>query len=1107
MSDQSDRDRALDITQSFIVQAPAGSGKTELLIQRYLALLAQVVVPEQVIAITFTRKAAAEMRRRVLASLFEAASGNVPQEHHRRHTYRLAKSALARSREFEWSIDLQPQRLRIDTLDAMNTWLAHRLSVLSGGVAGAELMESPLSCYRLAVGRTLAELETPTGLAHSLQTLLRGLDNNAARLERMLLELLPKRDQWLPYLAGGSDEDLRDALEQALRRLVEEALAQFALALPPAFVGAVLPILRHVATHATNPATLQGFAAWRDPSTALQPRAEQLDAWRALPELLLTQKHEWRQRFFTADGIGKAHAQMRQRATDLIAAHAENGRLRAALQGIRELPRGFYADTEWALLAALRQVLRHLAAELKVVFGERQSVDFVELALGAQQALGRVDAPSELLLALDQRIQHVLVDEFQDTSHSQLRLLTLLTSGWVPGDGRTLFLVGDPMQSIYRFRQADMSLFLKVKRQGIGEIRCEPLVLESNFRSAPALVEWINRTFAQIFPAEDDMGAGAARFHACRATRQAESDHAVSYFPLRGGGGEAEVECVSRIVGSELRERPDCSIAVLVRSRRHLIGLHERLRGEGVPVHAIELEAPNQQQVIQDLLGLTRALLHLGDRIAWLGILKAPWCGLTWNDLCRLTESAPEQAVWTLMQDPARLDGLSPDGRLRLLHVREVLRHAMEVRALQPVERWIELTWISLNGPACLERIEQGRTVERFFARLGELAINGGLNDPAALEESFAEPYGQGDAPREAGVEIMTIHRAKGLEFDTVILLGLARQPRGESAKGLYWLERVADDGSEDLLLAPLATDAAPAGPVTDFIKRADAARSRAEAMRLLYVATTRARNRLVLVARLNGDAQGPPAGSLLEFLWPQIGSKFTPAQVQESEANTELAAIVPRLRRLREPVAQPRFVSEDDSVEIYERPEFLWASHAAAQVGAVVHAVLHEIAAAEPNGWSQQRVLERRQRIRGELRLLGVDEAQLDASTQRALDALCAVLDDPRGRWLLDRHELGASELPLTIRGATGLEHIRIDRTFVDSQGLRWIVDYKTSLHEGGAVDAFLDSEVERYRDQLCRYAEAMTTLDARPIQLGLYFPLLQAFRSWSYAKADRAS
>ncbi len=117
---------------------------------------------------------------------------------------------------------------------------------------------------------------------------------------------------------------------------------------------------------------------------------------------------------------------------------------------------------------------------------EARTVDFVELGLAAHRALGQVDEPSELLLALDRRIQHLLVDEFQDTSQSQADLLKLLTSGWEPGDGRTLFLVGDPMQSIYRFRDADMSLFLAVKQRGIGAVRLDSLTLQRNFRSATA---------------------------------------------------------------------------------------------------------------------------------------------------------------------------------------------------------------------------------------------------------------------------------------------------------------------------------------------------------------------------------------------------------------------------------------------------------------------------------------------------------------------------------------------------------------------------------------------------------------------------------------------
>ena len=1101
-TDAGERARALDVRRSFIVQAPAGSGKTELLIQRYLALLAQVDLPEQIVAITFTRKAAAEMRRRILVALAGAATEAMPAEPHRAKTHALAKAALERARMQNWGLDMQPHRLRIDTLDAMNAWLAQRLSVLAGGVAGADILESPLSCYRLAIRRTLESLDSGDELAEALLTLLRGLDNNASRLERLLLELLPKRDQWLPYLLTDADEILRRVLETALERLVEESLADVVVRLTQPFRAVIVPTLRHVAVHATDSATADKLKPWLEPGSALKPSATMLDAWRALPELLLTQKGAWRKTLYKKHGFGSAHPQMTAQFKEFLRDHEDDDALAAAIHAIRALPDAVYGEPDWTLLVALRRTLMHLAAELKLVFAERHVVDFVELALGAQQALGKVDEPSELLLALDRRIQHLLVDEFQDTSHTQLRLLTLLTAGWQPGDGRTLFMVGDPMQSIYRFRQADMSLFLKTKDQGLGAIACEPLLLQSNFRSAPAVVTWVNDTFAAMFPAEDDMGTGAARFHACMATRGEQPGQAVLCHALRANEPVAEINTVVDLLSQELAARPQSSIAVLVRSRSHLIGLQDALRASGVAAHAVELEAPKQRQVIQDLIGLTRAMTHRADRIAWLGVLRAPWCGLTWRDLERLSAGGRRSAVWDLMHDDAVVATLSADGQERLVNVRTILADAFDRRAAQPFERWIERAWRQLGGAATLETAEAGAAVERFFDVLAHAAQRGDLDDPAALEESFAEPHGHGEPPRESGIEIMTIHRAKGLEFDTVILLGLARQLPADQSKALYWLERTADDGSEDLLLAPMNSVEGSTNGLAEFIKRAEAVRDRAETMRLLYVATTRARDRLHLVARLKEDVAKPAARSLLEFLWPQFEALFPAPIPPQQIAPAEPVSIVPGLKRLRD--ISPPVLSGVAVDAAAARPEFLWAGHAAAQIGIVVHAVLQDIGRSDASQWSPEEIRARQTRYARELALLGVDEDDLEVSATRVVEALCAVLEDSQGRWLLERRAISESELPLTIVGQQGLEHLRIDRTFVDDDGQRWIVDFKTSVHEGGDLEAFLDSEVERYEAQLARYAAAMAKLDERPIRVGLYFPLLQAFRSWSAHRTE---
>ena len=135
--------------------------------------------------------------------------------------------------------------------------------------------------------------------------------------------------------------------------------------------------------------------------------------------------------------------------------------LRQALETLLRMPEERYTDEQWEALGAILELLPRAAAHLKLVFAERGETDFTEIAQGAVRALGTPDNPTDLLLALDTRIKHILVDEFQDTSYSQYELLEKLTSGWEPDDGRTLFLVGDPMQSIYRFREAKVALFLQ----------------------------------------------------------------------------------------------------------------------------------------------------------------------------------------------------------------------------------------------------------------------------------------------------------------------------------------------------------------------------------------------------------------------------------------------------------------------------------------------------------------------------------------------------------------------------------------------------------------------------------------------------------------------
>jgi ATP-dependent helicase/nuclease subunit A len=1090
MTDAAARARALDPTQSFIVQAPAGSGKTELLIQRYLALLETVDQPEQIVAITFTRKAAAEMRRRVQRALRAAANESGEARVHEATTRKLARAALQRAAERDWRLLEQPQRLRIDTLDAFNAWLARQLPVLADGVAAARIVDKPDALHRLAARRTVAAVGgEERALASSLRTLLRTVGNDCEQLERLLAALLPRRDQWLRIVAAGSADELLVELEEALARLVDEELAAAAGAFDARLLDRLVPLLRHAAAAAANPSLAADLAPWLVIDHAPSAEARWLPAWRGIAALLLTKRGEWRKRLTRAEGFGAEHGAQRVAVIEIVDVLKLDEPLREALCAIAALPDPRYSATQREVLAALQLTLLHLVAELKVAFSERRQVDFVELALGAQRALGQVDAPSELLLALDRRIHHLLVDEFQDTSQSQRRLLELITAGWEQGDGRTLFLVGDPMQSIYRFRDADMSLFLLAKQRGIAGIHLTSLVLQQNFRSAPAIVDWVNDAFSRVFPRRDDLAAGVAGFHASSAARAAARDQFVAPHALATDADEAGA--AAAIVAEERLRDPAQSIAVLVQSRTHLAGLRQQLRTRGVPAHAVEIDTLAEQQVAQDLAALTRALLHFDDRIAWLAVLRAPWCGLEWRDLEALCGDDRRSTVWDLAHE--RLARLSAGGEARLTAVLSILARAMTRRAAFSLARWIERTWLDLQGPSCLDSPVEHGAAEQFFALLGGAEQAGDLDDPAILHDLLDSIQPQADPPREHGVEIMTMHRAKGLEFDTVVLLGLSREPRPDDPRVLQWLARVAADGRDDLVMVPAT--AGEGGSLVEFVRRTERRRDAAERARLLYVATTRARERLHLIWRT--PAQGVPAqSSMLAHLWPAVATVGTP-QSEAPDGTSAPVAIVPQLRRLIAPLAGEDLPITTKAPESEPRPEFSWAGESAIHVGTVVHRYLQRFAEDGLSVWTTERVNGRRDAFAAELALLGVESRERQAAADRVARALARMLDDPGGRWLLAPHAEARAELTLTLRVGAALEHVRIDRTFV-ADGTRFIVDYKTSQHEGGDEETFLASEMQRYAPQLERYAEALHALDGRPVQLCLYFPLLGQLRTW---------
>ena len=1099
---------ALDVTTSCIVRAPAGSGKTELLTQRYLALLATVDEPEEIIAITFTRKAAGEMRSRIVAAL-ESAAGPMPAHAHKRVTWELAKRAEARDRQQDWQLTAHPARMRIQTIDSLNAELTRQMPLLSGFGAQPRVNERPLELHEEAARRSLRLLdEGEPEQAAAVRGLAQHLDNDLTRIHRLLARMLARRDQWLRHL--GSD---RSGLEAALAREVEGYLARMQAGLPALLQDELVELAAQAGATLHRDGADSPIVACARLRALPSASVDALPGWRGIAQFLLTKQGGWRRRADKSIGLPPEEAAAKARFTELLRQLETHEPWRALLAMVPALPEPRYSDEQWRVLEALLRLLPLAAAQLRLVFAERGEVDFAEISQGALQALGEPEAPTDLALALDHRIRHLLVDEFQDTSVNQFRLLEMLTAGWQAGDGRSLFLVGDPSQSIYRFREAEVGLFLRAWQRGIDGVPLKPLQLDANFRSRPALVDWCNRSLAGVFPALADVASGAVPYAEARARREAGTGTPVTVhaFSLTDDGTmrEAEAARVLEIIAATRAADAGARIAILARAKNHLVAIVRRLRRQGLHFRAVEVENLGGQPVVQDLLALTRALTHPADRTAWLAVLRAPWCGLSLVELHGLAGADADTAIPVLMRAADDLAERQP----RFAHSRGVLLRALAERARGSLREQVEHAWLALGGPAALGDAEALADAEAYLELLEELGEGGALPSVGELERRLALLFARPDPEADDSLQLMTVHKAKGLEFDTVILPGLDAPTRGDDLDLLVWLERPRAERAADILLAPLdAPGQDRRDPLYAWVRLLRREQARLEQARLLYVAATRARERLhllgaVTVKETDGrrEVAEPRPGSLLELLWPAVREEFARC-LEQAAAPTALTAAkdpgagltrLTRAWRLPEAGAAVHWAGST-VLAAEEVPEFEWVGETLRHVGTVVHRMLQRMAEDGVERWGMAQRQRALPLVKQLLAQAGVREQELPEAAADVMRAVENTLDDARGRWLLQAHAEAVSEYSLSLMRDGRLETGVIDRSFVDAEGVRWIVDYKTSRHSGTDVEQFLEREKLRYASQLERYARLMQGLETRRVRVALYFPLLKQWLEW---------
>ena len=1106
--DQEERDRALDPETSCIVQAPAGAGKTTLLVQRFATLLAQVERPEQILAITFTRKAAAEMRQRVLKLL--RGTGQLKGK-----DAELSQAIRRQDRKQGWGLALNPSRLKMQTIDSFARSLAGALPLGAGPEGRATPAEDAGPLYDSAVERLFERLRddaasSSASLAPDIGRFLMLVDNDAAKAHRLIVEMLARRDQWLAPVQELLNAHLEDpesvapALNANIRKLTDAVIQGLRETLGRELEAEIQWLVQFATDHGGPQGTF-----WPTAKTLCMTSAK---------------KAEFRKKLTKREGFPATLRTEKERALAAIAKLRDLG-LRERFAALGNLPEGGLDDEQVQDLVAICATLALAVLDLNQAMRAEGRIDFTQLNIAARQALQQDGAPTELALALDYRIRHILIDEFQDTSITQFDLLSLLIEGWTGRDGASIFAVGDPMQSIYRFRDADVGLFQRAKDAGINALRLQPLQLTVNFRSAPVLVDWLNQTFAPIMGALDDAESGAVRHHKSIAHQPAElrvagaddqsanrreqvesTDPAptkgapaakVRLFAKAGATAEAsrEAEALAEEIQALRQAEPNSSIALLVRSRSHLPDLLETLRRHGIPWQATDIDPLTERPAVMDLLSLANALTDSTNRLAWLSLLRTPWVGLDLPDLEKAAE-LPEFNVPALHGLAERLERGSAR---RLARLTSGLARWLPRLYEEAPRTVLEAVWLECGGPFAYAEPTALEQAQRFFDLVDQLGADG--LDAAQLQLRTEQLFASDSAP--AQLQILTIHKAKGLEFDHVLLPCLERGVRPPSQPILHWRRR-----HEGLLIA-----AKESGGLYKWLHEEDLTRERHERQRLFYVACTRAKRSLLLTASVDladkprdrnpsagneiDETQAEPkikppaAGSMLALLWPSLEEDQPEIEGTAAESKTAPpSSAPPRLLRLPEdfswrpaplpPLALPN-VPEHRSDAAEGRP--------ARARDVVLGNLIHESLCAWGRGplpedaaaW----IKPRRSQWRRRLQAAGLNEDEASDHLQEVERQLKAVLADPDGRWLLGPRTDAASEFGVTAHIDGALANAYFDRIF-EHEGTRWIIDFKTSRVEGDA--AAINALVSRHQPQLAHYRILATSLYDQPIKTALY-------------------
>ncbi|HEY0598863.1 double-strand break repair helicase AddA [Brevundimonas sp.] len=891
---------AADPRRSVFVTANAGSGKTSTLVDRVARLLLEEVQPGEILCVTYTKAAAAEMQARLFdrlgawAVMDDAALAQSLADLDEGDPAGLSGADLSRARRLFAKALETPGGLKIQTIHAFCEKLLRRFPIEADVTPGFTVLENEAALALSHAARedlarmALADPEGPLGRAYShfaveldwgaFQSLLAMIEADRAKLTDYTQRVNEGRAPAPHVLAESHPEETPEAIEADFLRWLDR--------------NEWLAIAGQMATGSAN-----------DQKCAERMRAA---AWSfaGLGEVFLTQG-EPRKAMATAKAPPAAAAWLTNLQLKYLSAQETMRRARVA------------EDTRHVLLLA--EVHARLYDQAKAAKG---ALDFGDLVARTVDLLTEKASAAWVLYKLDGGIEHVLVDEAQDTAPQQWDILRALTESFFAGEGgqrftplpasgerlaRTMFAVGDEKQSIYSFQGARPERLRQEAQRydslvtGSGA-SFEGVELATSFRSTPEVLRFVDAVFEGPERTAALVGEEIGAIPPHVAKRQGQHG-CVDLWPLFEGVAPPEPEVwdpVDQEPGTSGRKRLAANLAAEIR-RQVEAGetVHDRKSGKlrpcgwgdflilvrrrdatfeeiiralktaGVPVAGADRLKLSSHIVFDDLIGLARFALFPDDDLSLAGVLRSPFCDVDEDSLFALAGGKDRRKLWRELRDRA---GERPEWS----HARDLLAFALDSRGRDPFAFFSGL----LNRVDATGLSGRARVLRRL-GREAEEAIDETLNQVlsaedrgavdletcvALLEAADVEVKRELEGPR-GEVRVMTVHGAKGLEAPIVVLPDTTSRAK---AQGPSLMPVELGDGSEAWLMCPGSSK--EDCPASKAAREARQARTDAETLRLLYVALTRARDRLILMGRACGNSkQGYDGGSW----WAVLGETF----------------------------------------------------------------------------------------------------------------------------------------------------------------------------------------------------------------------------------------